>query len=205
MKYQEFRDRFFKFGCVSIELIAAFYSVFDRHNLKRWTDSGYLIKLKRGLYAFSDWRQTAGIGEAMASRIYAPSYLSCEWVLARAGLIPESVVQFTSVTTLKTAKFSNVFGDYSYRTIKPQVFWGYESRPLASGLQGLVATPAKALLDLLYLNSFYNTAEEMEELRLDREVLSETIQGQELSDLAPYYECQALVDRVALLRKVYEI
>ena len=89
MKYQEFRDRFFKFGCVSIELIAAFYSVFDRHNLKRWTDSGYLIKLKRGLYAFSDWQQTAGIGEAMASRIYAPSYLSCEWVLARAGLIPE--------------------------------------------------------------------------------------------------------------------
>ena len=45
----------------------------------------------------------------------------------------------------------------------------------------------------------------MEELRLDREVLSETIQGQELSDLAPYYECQALVDRVSLLRKVYEI
>ena len=205
MKYQEFRDRFYKFGCVSIELIASFYTVFDRHNLKRWTDNGYLIKLRRGLYAFSDWRETAGIGEAMAMHIYAPSYLSCEWVLARAGLIPESVVQFTSVTTLKTSKFSNVFGDYSYRTIKPQAFWGYESKPLAGDLQGQVATPAKALLDLLYLNSFYNTADEMEELRLDREVLEETIQGQKLSDFAPYYECQALVDRVALLRKVYAI
>lgn len=205
MKFQEFRNRFWKFGCVSVELIAAFYSVFDRHNLKRWTDSGYLTKLRRGLYAFADWRETTGVGEAMASRIYAPSYLSCEWVLARAGLIPESVVQYTSVTTLKTATFTNEFGEYSYRTIKPQTFWGFESIPLANGLQGLIATPAKALLDFLYLNPFYNTADEMEELRLDREVLAETIIGKELSDLSVYYSCKAFEDRVALLRKVYGI
>lgn len=205
MKYQEFRDRFWKFGCVSIEQIASFCDVFDRHNLKRWTDCGYLMKLRRGLYAFSDWREVAGFGESMASHIYAPSYLSCEWVLARAGLIPESVIQFTSVTTQKTLSFKNALGEYSYRTIKPQAFFGYESCPLANGLFGLVATPTKALLDILYLNSFYDTPEEVEELRLDREMLAETVSGDELLELSRYYDCQALVNRVLLIRKVYSI
>ena len=205
MKYQEFRDCFVKFGCVSIELIASFYTVFDRHNLKRWTDQGYLLKLRRGLYAFSDWRDTGGVGEALASRIYAPSYLSCEWVLARNGLIPESVVQYTSVTTLKTMNFRNDFGEYSYRTIKPSAYFGFESRPLAKDLNGFVATPTKALLDLLYLNSFYDSEGEMEELRLDRDVLKETVRGDELSALARYYGCWALEHRVALLKKVYQL
>jgi len=205
MKYQEFRNRFHPFGCVSTEQIASFYAVFDRHNLRRWVESDYLLKLRRGLYVFSDWRREPGTGEAMAARIYAPSYLSCEWVLARVGLIPESVVQFTSVTTLKTASFSNALGDYSYRTIKPEVFWGFESVLLAKDLHGLVARPVKALLDLLYLNGFYDSDEEMENLRLDREVLTETIAGDELANLAARYGSQALMDRVACLRKVYAI
>ena len=35
----------------------------------------------------------------------------------------------------------------------------------------LFATPEKALLDLLYLNPFYKTEQDMEELRLDEDFM----------------------------------
>ena len=37
----------------------------------------------------------------------------------------------------------------------------------------MIATPEKALLDLLYLYSFYDSINELEELRLDEEYMLE--------------------------------
>ena len=48
--------------------------------------------------------------------------------MARAGVVPESVVQFTSVTSLKTASFKNDFGEFSYRSVKPQLMFGVAVR-----------------------------------------------------------------------------
>lgn len=62
-------------------------------------------------------------------------------------MIPESVVQFTSVTTLKTANFENLWGQFSYQNVKESLMFGYEphvvSHPLANGQAFMMATPKR--------------------------------------------------------------
>ena len=125
MNYITFRERFHDFACFSNEQVVAAFPRFDRGNYSTWLGKGYIKRLRRSWYAFADVAGTPGIGDYFAGRMYSPSYLSCEYVMARTGLIPESVVQFTSVTSLKTASFKNDFGEFSYRSVKPELMFGY--------------------------------------------------------------------------------
>ena len=125
--------------------------------------------------------------------------------MARAGLIPESVVQFTSVTSLKTASFKNDFGEFSYRSVKSQLMFGYDVESVGGGLPVYVATPSKALCDFLYLNSQYDTPEEIEALRLDTDVLEEISHDSALDGVVARFGSQALARRIRLVREVYAI
>ncbi len=61
----------------------------------------------------------------IANKLYAPSYVSFEMALSYYGLIPEGVYAITSATSKKTATFQTPIGKFSYRTLKPQLFFGY--------------------------------------------------------------------------------
>ena len=104
MNYITFRNRFHGFACFSNEQVVAAFPSFDRGNYSTWLKKGYIKRLRRSWYAFSDVADSPGIGDYFAGKMYSPSYLSCEYVMARTGLIPESVVQFTSVTSLADGK-----------------------------------------------------------------------------------------------------
>ncbi len=117
-------------------------------------------------------------------RIYNPSYISLHSALAFYGLIPEAVVQITSVTSLKTDVFKNGFGEYSYKSVREGLMFGYVPLPLADGRTTAYATREKALLDLLYLYPFYDTERELSELRLDGDVLNEDLNRAEWESLA---------------------
>jgi hypothetical protein len=54
--------------------------------------------------------------------IYNPSYLSMEYVLFENNIITENVYNFTLVTTNKTAKFKNKFGNFVYKSLKESFF-----------------------------------------------------------------------------------
>lgn len=205
MNYIDFRARFHDFACFSHEQVLAVFPGFDRGNYSSWQEKGYIKRLRRSWYAFADVADTPGIGECFAGRIYAPSYLSCEHVMARAGLIPESVVQFTCVTSLKTASFKNDFGEFFYRSVKPELMFGYRVETVGGGLPVNVATPAKALCDFLYLNAQYDTPEEIEALRLDADVLAEIASGGDLDGVAARFGSGALKRRIKLAKEVYSI
>ncbi len=83
------------------------------------------------------------------------------------GIIPEAVTAVTSVTSNRPASYSNDFGEFSYQTVKPALFFGYKPMILSPHGSYLLAFPEKAILDLLYLYSQYNTEEALMELRLD--------------------------------------
>ena len=205
MNYITFRGRFHDFACFSNEQVVAAFPRFDRGNYSTWLGKGYIKRLRRSWYAFADVADTPGIGDYFAGRMYSPSYLSCEYVMARTGLIPESVVQFTSVTSLKTASFKNDFGEFSYRSVKPELMFGYGVEHVGDGLPVNVATPAKALCDFLYLNSQYDTPEEIEALRLDADVLEEISRDSALDGVADRFGSRALVRRIKLVKEVYAI
>ena len=121
--------------------------------LDRWVKAGKLIQLRRGLYILNGpYRKVSIEIPYLASFLYKPSYISLEYALSYYGLIPEGVPNVTSVTTRRTAEFSNSLGVFIYRHIKKELFWGYHPITMA-GQIAFHAFPEKALLDTLYFES----------------------------------------------------
>jgi predicted transcriptional regulator of viral defense system len=205
MNWSTFRNKTFDLACFSIHQVYAWQPEFDRNNFIRWTRKGYLVRLRQGLYAFPEYRDRPEFAEYFAGRIYNPSYISLHSALAFYGLIPESVLQITSVTSLKTAMFKNSFGEYSYQSVRNDLMFGYAPRPLADGRTTAYATREKALLDLLYLYPFYNTEQSLADLRLDADVLHADLNRTEWESLAARFHSAALEKRVRLLSKVYAL
>ena len=203
MVFEDFRRVFFDVGCFSSDQVYAWKPEFDKNNLGRWVKKGLLVKLRRGWYVFPEYLGRAGFELYIANRIYRPSYVSLHSALAFYGLIPEAVVQVTSVTTLKTFGFTNPFGTYSYKSLKPELFFGYGPKPISGDRSVLMASAEKALLDLLYLYPFYRSDEEMEALRLDEDVLQETIDRDTLLEFTARYANRQLEKRMKLLLKTY--
>jgi len=112
-----------------------------------------LLQLRRGLYILgNDERKIEPSRLYLAGQLYQPSYVSLEYALGRYGLIPERVVDVTSVSTKKTARFTNDFGTFIYQTVKPSAFRGFISGKDEAGLPYFIAEPEKAVADFVYLN-----------------------------------------------------
>ena len=190
-------------GCFHINQVLLWEKGFDRNNLTRWCKKGLLVKLRNQFYAFPECRQMPDFARYVAGNIYAPSYISLHSALSFYGMIPEEVVQITSVTTLKTAKFQNDFGTFHYQNVKTPLFFGYEIKTTTNGRGILFATPEKALLDLLYLNPYYKTEQDMEGLRLDEDYMLSEFNRERFSDYLTRFGSKALDQRARRLLKVY--
>ena len=205
MNYTEFRNKMYPLACFNINQVYAWDPGFNRNNLPRWVAKGLLIRLRQGLYTFPEYKGKADFPYYFANRMYNPSYISIHTALAFYGIIPETVVQITSITSLKTAFFSNPFGDYSYKTVQDDLMFGYDLRPVNDEQMVAFATPEKALLDLLYIYPFYNTVKEIEELRLDEDFLQEDLKKEVLTEYLIRFKNKALEKRARLLLDSYRL
>jgi len=117
--------------------------------LQRYTKKGFIIRLKRGLYAFPD---TLPSDLYIANKLYSPSYISLEFALAYHGVIPEIVYEITSVTTKATRRFEvKTLGKiFSYRKIKKAAYTGYNIQK-SQGISFNIADAEKAFVDVNYL------------------------------------------------------
>lgn len=122
-------------------------------NIKSWLKAKKIIALKKGLYLLRErWEKEPnkqGFLDFLANKIYPPSYLSGETVMARYGLLTEAVYGQTSVTTAKTKVFKNSLGVFSYYSIAPRLYSGYTVSRFYSA-PVLTAAKAKAVFDFLY-------------------------------------------------------
>ena len=98
--------------------------------------------------------------------LFAPLYLnayvvlfpsSFEYALAYYNLIPEMVYKVTSATTKTTREFVTDDKTYSYSTIKPVAYTGYELKVIDEK-RFLMAEAEKAAVDYLYLVSLNKRA-----------------------------------------------
>ena len=106
MSFLEFKEQLFDLACFNIYQIYAWQPDFDRNNLTRWTKKEYIVRLRQGYFTFSEYKNKPDYFLYFANRIYRPSYISLHSALSFYGMIPEAVVQITSVTSLKTASFT---------------------------------------------------------------------------------------------------
>jgi len=138
-----------------------------RRQLSRWTKTGNLYQLRRGLYALAPpYQKIKPHPFVVANRMVAGSYVSLQSALAHYGLIPEYVPITTSVTVKRPARWETPLGVYEFRHLKSQLLRGYRLTELGGGQTAFVATPEKALLDLIYLQPAGDSPDYLRELRL---------------------------------------
>lgn len=178
---------------------------FDRTSVTRWVSKGYLVRLRQGWYAFGELLKEAEFSRYIAYKMCQPSYISLHCALSFYGIIPEAVTQVTSVTTKRTTSYSNAFGDYTYQSVKPELFYGYRQYGLQRGGSYLLAEPEKAIVDLLYLYPQYESEEDMRELRFDEWWMSEELDKERLRRYVEQSGVKSLEKRVEVLLKSYGI
>lgn len=155
MKYLEFKNR--------VQDMPVFFSrdlgIFKenrqvvRNQIRRWQVQGLLFKLRKGVYVLNKHdRKVEPSKLFIANQLYGPSYISLEYALNFYGLIPERVVDITSVSTRKTKEFQNEFGVFVYRHIKKSCFTGFSMGQDEAGLSYFIAAPEKAVVDFFYFN-----------------------------------------------------
>jgi len=201
--YISLRNKFIEYGCFSIYQVQMWDAGFDSNNYTRWCKQGLLLRLRRGWFAFPELLKVPDFARYIASRIYKPSYVSLQTALSFYGMIPEAVTDITSVSTLKTAEFVNSFGTYAYRTVKPELFFGFELKKMADGRAIPFAAPEKALLDFLYLYPEYNNEAAMLDLRLDGDYLINELNVERLGKYTSQFGSKALDLRLRTLLKAY--
>ena len=138
-----------------------------RKQLSRWVRAGRLLQLRRGLYALAaPFQKVRPHPFLVANRLVPGSYVSLQSALAHFALIPEAVPVTTSVTVGRPGRWDTPLGTYDFRHLQSELFMGFRRTPLAGGQEVLLASPEKALLDLVYLEPGADSPEYLTELRL---------------------------------------
>ena len=151
MQYQVFKEQLKDFGVFSISDIRKIDPKFYSPRLSEWQRKGYIKKLRRGYYMFSDMSLNEEMLFLIANYLYAPSYVSLESALSYYGLIPEGVYSITSISSKKTARFRTPIADFTYRKVRSSLLFGYHLQKIR-GRGYKIAEMEKAVLDYLYLN-----------------------------------------------------
>jgi hypothetical protein len=144
----------------------------------RLIDEEWLVPIKKGLYVVSPERTTIPISiPLVANLLYGPSYVSMDYALYHYGIIPERVVEVTSMTTrrgkvydLPIGRFSNLHSSLDFYPV------GIDRVENTDKTGFLMASPEKALCDKLVFTRNLNIASPrglqellFDDLRLDEE------------------------------------
>jgi len=195
MTYLELRRSMKDFTVFSLREILRTDPAFHRRRLNDWQAKGYIRKVIKGFYIFADRAPDEWALFEIANRIYKPSYVSLETALAHYQIIPESVYGVTSVSTRRSYRFASAVADFRYRTVKPQLFFGYD---LAAGIgkRVKIARPEKAILDFLYLNPRLRSESDFDSLRVDSERFFRLVSGRALRTALARFTQNSLTVRV---------
>jgi len=171
---------------------------FRQATLYDWENQGKVQKIRNGWYTLGGFQPEGLDYYLIANRIYQPSYISLDSALSHYGIIPEGVVQITSVSTNKTQSFQTPFGSFAYRSIKETLYFGYDI--IEYGEIGLrMASPEKALLDTIYLNPDINNKEDFQAWRFNTVVLAELLDEEKLLKYATIFNNKRLLRATKLL------
>lgn len=200
MNYLEFEKSLKTFPVFSVKDIQKRFPNFDNRRLVEWQQKGYLVKIKRGYYCFSERNRGEQFLQFAANKIYSPSYISFESALSYYNLIPEGVFTVTSATTKNTANHTSPIGNFDYKHVKSNLFFGYKLMK-EKDFTIKIAEPEKVLLDFFYINKI-NDPEEIVELRFNEIVAKEIIRFDKLKTYQQVFNSKILDNRIKMLIKV---
>lgn len=139
-----------------------------------------IVQLRRGIYILGPTRRSGPVSlPLVANLLSGPSYVSQDFVLSWHGLIPERVLEVSSVTTQRASLYDTPLGLFSYTRL-PLPFYriGISRMQNPDGTAFLMASLEKALCDKVALTRnlpVFSVAGMrtflIEDLRLDTELL----------------------------------
>lgn len=114
-----------------------------------------IIPLKKGLYVSADFynKNKGDISYLfyLSNIIRKPSYISSWTALQYYNMATETIQIITAVTPKITRNYTTKVGTFSYRNIKDDLFSGLTL--VEDNFKFFIATPSKALFDLLYFKT----------------------------------------------------
>jgi predicted transcriptional regulator of viral defense system len=163
----------------------ALYQLGEQYGLKKTTvdtcisrslKRKEIILLKNGLYISSHFnnQHKGDISYLflLANILRAPSYISLWTALQYYDLTTESIHIITSVTPKVTRSYTTKVGNFVYRSIQKNLFSDFSL--IKINFNFFIASPSKALFDLLYFNTnqfrglqMNDINTKIEELRID--------------------------------------
>jgi hypothetical protein len=172
-----------------------------RLQLSRWVKAQRLLQLRRGLYALAPaWRKVEPHPFLVANRMQRGSYVSLQSALAHHGVIPEHVPVVTSVGPGRPETVRNSLGAFQFNHLAGKLLFGYFRVEVAPRQFAFVASPEKALLDLVYLTPGADSSDYLRELRLQN---SAAINLSALDELAERSGKPKLVRAARLARPLF--
>jgi predicted transcriptional regulator of viral defense system len=168
-----------------------------RDFISRLVKQRELIRLKNGFFVISEKIENSKVPyEQIANLLYGPSYVSFEWALSHYGMIPEGVYVVTSATISKSVSFKTPLAtfDYIYLGLSRYIV-GIDQASNQAG-NFLIATPEKALADLVHLKSKNLNENELltdliEARRIEENYLK-NLNKQHLLEIAESYRSKAV-------------
>ena len=130
--------------------------------ISRFLQFKEILQLKNGLYISADFfeKNRADISYSfyLANIIRTPSYVSSWAALQYYNLATEAIHSITSVTPKVTRDYQTKAGNFAYQSIKKDLFSDFslaKGKPVspAGVFNFYIASPAKALFDLLYFRT----------------------------------------------------
>ena len=114
--------------------------------LRRLARTGMIVHLSRGRWLVHEKIDRLALPELISAPY--PAYVSLQSALFHHGLIEQIPSVLYAVTPARPRRLQTPLGTISFHRMPPDLFKGFE---LASRSDAKVATPEKALFDMLYL------------------------------------------------------
>jgi predicted transcriptional regulator of viral defense system len=105
--------------------VAAIVNVGKAHASKiaaRLVESGHLVALRRGLWAFPERLNPLGLPERLTAPF--PAYISLQSALYRHGMISQIPVSIYAVSLARTRQYNTPLGVVSVHHVAPPFFFG---------------------------------------------------------------------------------
>jgi predicted transcriptional regulator of viral defense system len=168
-----------------------------RRQLSRWTSTGKIRQLRRGLYALAPPHNKVTPHPFFAANaMVTGSYVSGTSALAHYGLIPEYVPRTFSVTLSRPSQWDSGF---VFQHLAPHLFFGYQSIEVAKEQFAFIAQPEKAILDLAHLTPDSDTQAYLTELRMQNLERLDLKQLQEFAERADKPKWKRVASQVVSL------
>jgi predicted transcriptional regulator of viral defense system len=199
MKFREFENQMKRLPAFNLNDVRKLDPGFHRQQLSYWLAKDLIKSLAGGYYILANQTVDEQYIFTLANTIYQPSYISLESALAYYGVIPESVLGVTSVSSRKTIRYQSAWGEFKYRSVKPVYMFGYLVVEAEQKRKYTIARLEKAVLDYLYLNPGTHSVADFEGLRWNRTPLQQLGDNPLFSKYLSIFDSEALENRAGRL------